>query len=346
MNHIRIIYKRELSFTMKNQQKKSQSFETPILFIIFNRPKTTKEVFKQIRKIKPKQLFIAADGPRKHVPEDKEKCRKAREIVNKVDWDCEVKTLFRNKNLGGPVGIPKAIDWFFSYVEEGIILEDDCVPNQSFFKFCSELLEYYRNDTRVALISGNNFAENLELENNKSYFFSKYAFIWGWATWKSKWENFDFEMKGWPSFLKENQLITRFPRKHARLHWLEKLEQMYKMYKKYGNKKGQHWDRKLNMSIFMNSQLSVMPVFNLVSNIGYGEGSSNFKRRGPFQDLNTKELKFPLTHPLYIANNELIDDEHEKLRFSGNWKQRVIRKIGRFLPEKIKKIYRNYLNRT
>ena len=157
-------------------------FNTPILFIIFNRPDTAKKVFKKIQKIEPKQLFIAADGPRKNKPEDVELCKQTREILNGINWDCELITLLREENVGCKKGPADAISWFFEHVEEGIILEDDCLPSDSFFPFCEELLEKYRYDTRIMHIGGS--IQLPDYENPDSYYFSRLSHVWGWATWK------------------------------------------------------------------------------------------------------------------------------------------------------------------
>lgn len=175
----------------------TKSFNVPILFIIFNRPETTKAVFHEIRKNQPFQLFVAADGPRREIFEDIENCRKVREIIQLIDWECNVQTLFRDENLGCKIAVSSAIDWFFSQVDEGIILEDDCLPDQSFFPFCQELLEKYRYDAKIMMIGGSNFQFN----KNKfeySYYFSRYFHIWGWASWKRAWQFYDVEMKAWP----------------------------------------------------------------------------------------------------------------------------------------------------
>jgi len=155
------------------------SLKAPVLLLIFNRPDTTQLVFNKIRKARPAELYIAADGPRKNQPDDPENCRKAREILRQVDWDCKISTLFREENLGCKIGVSSAIDWFFSEVEEGIILEDDCVPDQSFFQFCQELLARYRDDKRVMMISGDNFQFGRR-RTDYSYYFSQYVHIWGW----------------------------------------------------------------------------------------------------------------------------------------------------------------------
>ena len=161
--------------------KKQYLFEIPVLFLIFNRPDLTKIVFERIREVSPKQMFIAADGPRKEHPEDVEKCESARKIVlDMIGWDCEVKTLFQKKNLGCGLAVSQAITWFFEHVEEGIILEDDCLPDLSFFSYCSTLLEYYKLSPNVMHISGDNFQQGKKRGPN-SYYFSKYIHCWGWA---------------------------------------------------------------------------------------------------------------------------------------------------------------------
>ncbi len=163
----------------------------PILLLIFNRPDHQRQVLEQIRKAQPKQLFIAADGPRLGNERDEIKCAEARKIVHNVDWDCEVNTLFRDENMGCGPAVSSAITWFFENVEKGIILEDDCVPDLSFFRFCYELLEYYKHNKKIMHISGSNFFPNTV---NYSYYFSSYALIWGWATWARAWNHFDFNI--------------------------------------------------------------------------------------------------------------------------------------------------------
>src|SRR4051812_29566436 len=167
---------------------------TPVLFVIFNRPETTRQVFEAIRTAKPSRLYIAADGPRKNKPGEDQKCQEAREIVKAVDWDCEVKTLFSKENLNCGRGPATAFTWFFEHEEEGIILEDDCLPTQSFFRFCQELLERYRYDYRVMHIGGNNFLNGWQRDQDYSYYFSLSGHIWGWATWRRAWQMFDYKL--------------------------------------------------------------------------------------------------------------------------------------------------------
>jgi hypothetical protein len=170
-------------------------FKSPILFLIFNRPDTTKAVFESIKSIKPLKLYIAADGARGNKLGEDLLVEETRAIIQSVDWECEVKTLFRKENLGCKVAVSSAIDWFFENEEQGIILEDDCLPDASFYGFCENLLDYYKNDERVFHISGNNFQDGI-IRGDGSYYFSKYNHSWGWATWRRVWKTYDVNMKG------------------------------------------------------------------------------------------------------------------------------------------------------
>ena len=167
---------------------------SPVLFLIFNRPKTTEQVFSAIKKAQPPRLYIAADGPRSEYSTDSESCDMVRSIATNVDWDCEVKTLFRDQNLGCRLAVSQAISWFFENELEGIILEDDCLPSQSFFWFCQELLELFRNDKRVGAICGF-YSNELDYSPSASYFLSRYMRVWGWAGWRRTFEEYDSLLK-------------------------------------------------------------------------------------------------------------------------------------------------------
>ena len=162
----------------------------PILFLIFNRPQLTARVFAAIREAQPSQLYVAADGPRSNRPGEADLCEQARRVINGVDWPCEVKTLYRQENLGCRQAVSSAITWFFDNVEAGVVLEDDCLPIESFFRFCSELLIRYRDDTRIGMISGNNHGFRI-YDDSLSYSFSKHGAIWGWASWRRAWRLYD-----------------------------------------------------------------------------------------------------------------------------------------------------------
>lgn len=243
--------------------------ELSVLFIIFNRPDTTMRVFEAIAKAKPSRLFVAADGPRMDREGESLLCQQTRDIIKKVDWDCEVKTLFREKNIGCKGAVSSAITWFFEHVEEGVILEDDCLPSESFFSFCSTLLEHYRDDKRVMMISGNNFQDG-KVWGEGSYYFSQLFHIWGWATWRRAWKLYDIDMRLVPEFSKHNLIHDLFVDQNIALHWLDAFSRV-----RTGVIKT--WDYSWVFSCLIQNGLSVVPNRNLVSNIGFGEGATHTK---------------------------------------------------------------------
>jgi len=235
-------------------------FNTAIAFFIFNRPETTQLVFDEIKKIKPKKLFIIADGPRNYVQGEYEKCMGARAIIDTVDWTCDVLKNFSETNLGCKVRISSGISWVFEHVEEAIILEDDCVPDPSFFPFCQIMLKQYSDDKRIMMISGSNFVFENEFFKD-TYYFSQYFPIWGWATWKRAWEKYDIDMVKWPEFKKEKVLDAIFPNKLF-VHYFERIFDDV-----YGGR-DDTWDAQWVFTCLTEGGLCIMPSKNLVSNIG------------------------------------------------------------------------------
>lgn len=268
----------------------STVFQTPILFIIFNRPDTTIKVFEEIRKVKPAILYIAADGPRASKPGEAEKCSEARSITNKVDWPCEVKTLFREQNLGCQQAVSGAISWFFEHVEEGIILEDDCVPAIAFFDFCERLLAKYRHDMRVMQISGNTFLN--QNFGDGDYYFSLLPHIWGWATWKRAWALADIPMATWPEFKKGDYLKEQFPGARYREKWEEYFEDTY-------SGKIDSWGMPWAYSVISNNGLCINPNKNLVSNIGFGANATHTLSENHLANLPIHEMKLQ-KHPTFV----------------------------------------------
>lgn len=255
------------------------AFQTPILFLIFNRPDTTKQVFAKIREVKPKYLYVAADGPRSHKEGEKELCEQTRKIVtDNIDWDCELVTLFREENLGCGKAVSGAITWFFENVEQGIILEDDIMVSQDFFFFCSELLQVYKDNVNVFSITGSNFQDGRRW-GNESYYFTRYAYIWGWATWKRAWEKYDYEMKGLSDFISNKEIEKIFSRTHEQQFWLNHFAQA---------KNIDTWDFQWMFTILKNNGYSVTPNYNLTRNIGFGPNATHTKTE------NTKISSFKL----------------------------------------------------
>jgi len=278
--------------------------KTAVLFLIFNRPDTTEQVFEAIRKAKPPRLYVAADGPRPDKSGEREKCEQVRRIATQVDWDCEIKTLFRDENLGCGKAVSSAITWFFENEEEGIILEDDCLPSQSFFWFCEELLERYRGDMRVMMISGNN--KGVNFFENYSYFFSKYVQIWGWATWRRSWGKYDYKIKKWES-IKEQIGNYIYSPKEIKIR-IKQFDSVY-------NNKFDAWGYQWNFTCLINHGLSILPSLNMISNIGFDDDATHTTTKNDkFSNLDKYEIKLSLNHPDYIIYN----DKFEKLNQPKN----------------------------
>ena len=230
---------------------------TPILFLIFNRPEHTRKVFEAIRRQQPQQLFIAADGPRNNKPGERELCETTREIISQIDWDCKTKTLLRDQNLGCKIAVSRAIDWFFENVDEGIILEDDCLPHDSFFPFCAELLERYRYDDKVMSISGSNLLGRSWKSESQSYFYA-HGGIWGWATWKRAWNLYDAGMTSW--FKPETKALVK-----SNLKTGEWYKFYYSMFESSYNGSLDTWDIQWFYSILINNGLAINPSVNPAS---------------------------------------------------------------------------------
>ncbi len=230
----------------------------PVLFLVFNRPERTRQVFEAIRAAQPSHLFVAADGPRPHRLAEAERCEQVRAIATAVDWPCEVHTLFRESNLGCGRAVSEAISWFFDHVPEGIVLEDDCLPDASFFDFGTALLERYRGDRRVFKIAGTNPVGSWPGFAGANYFFSSYGYSWGWASWRDRWACFDLNIADWPSFERSS---------HARHYPFSR--QRNQGFRATHAGLIDTWDYQWHYTISCNHGLVVIPTINLVRNIGF-----------------------------------------------------------------------------
>lgn len=273
-----------------------------ILFLVFNRPRITEQTFKTIRQSKPKRLYIAADGPRYDLHGEVEKCEEVRQIATAVDWDCKVFTLFRDKHVGCKKAVSSAIDWFFSHEKEGIILEDDCLPSQSFFRYCQELLKRYRSDERIMHISGTNLHFG-KVFGEGSYFFSRYNLIWGWATWRRAWNYYDVEMKSFPAFKKRYDL-------EQILSTYKELSRRMAVYDAVFKNEIETWDFQWHYATRINNGLAIHPNVNLVQNIGFSEGATHTMREKEKVIRNSaQDIDFPLTPPKFILVNRAADED-------------------------------------
>jgi len=283
--------------------------ETAILLLIFNRLETTKKVFSEIRKVKPKKLFIAADGPREEKREEKRKCEEVRKITENINWQCEVKRLYRNKNLGCKRAVSSAIDWFFENVDSGIILEDDCLPNASFFRFCQEMLRKYKEENKIFHIGGDNF-QPLRRQHKNSYYFSKYTHIWGWATWRRAWKYYDVNMKSWPEIKRKGSLNKFWKFYWEKQYWKTIFDATY-------SGKIDTWDYQWLYTAWVNNALSIIPGVNLVRNIGFRSDSTHTSGKSKSFEIKTREMEFPLKHPKSLIENLKGDNYTTRKNFQA-----------------------------
>jgi hypothetical protein len=278
----------------------------PIIFIIFNRPDTTRQVFETIRAAKPEKLLVVADGPRANKPGEAEKCAATREIIDGVDWDCEVQKNFSETNMGCRLRVSSGITWAFEQVDRAIILEDDCVPSSSFFQYCAELLDRYESDERVMMVSGDNHLFG-RATTSDSYYFSRYPHVWGWATWRRAWAKYDLNMTNWPN-IRDRKLFDQYlPRRSERYDWESVFQSVYD-----GNI--DTWDYQWVYSIWANSGLCVAPARNLVSNIGFHAEATHTKGDTVYSSLDAEELEWPLTHPETLLASFDKDQLEARLR--------------------------------
>lgn len=272
--------------------------KSPVLFLIFNRPDYTVRVFEKIREAAPARLYIAADGPRQDVTGEDERCRLSRKIVENIDWPCEVRTLYRKQHLGCKEAVAEAVTWFFENEEEGIILEDDCLPANSFFRFCDEMLNRYRGHVQIRHIGGSNLQQ--QKWGDGSYYFSNLTHAWGWASWRRVWLDYDKDLKEYDAADLEKQLRYLFTEPVIVEQWLEIFERL----------KSGHintWDYQLTFINFIKGGLSVIPNVNLISNIGFGaDATHTFDPANRYANLPVNELS-GIIHPAEIKAQTAAD---------------------------------------
>lgn len=309
-----------------------QQFSEPILFLIFNRLDTTKQVFDVIKTVKPQKLYIAADGYRASKPGEQEVCAAVRDyVISNINWDCKVETFFRNTNLGCKIAVSSAITWFFSHEERGIILEDDCLPSLSFFPFCSQLLERYKNDDKVMTIAGYS-PLNTWANDEESYHFSAYFHCWGWASWRRAWQLYNRDMTQWPAYKKRNRLRELEKGLVFIRYWTAILDDVY-------NGKIDTWDYQFCFTLWDVGAVSITPTQNLITNIGFGEGATHTVDPN-VEAKQRNEIKFPLVHPAKVYRNVKYDKLESKYEFGitlfAEMKRKAIRNA--FIRRTAKKI--------
>ena len=277
------------------------STRSPVLFLVFNRPDTTQRVFDAIRAAQPPRLYVAADGPRAARAGEAERCEAVRRIATAVDWPCELVTLLRTENMGCKMAVSAAITWFFEHEPEGIILEDDCLPDPSFFGYCDALLERYRDDDRVMCVSGDNFIAP-HWQPDHSYYFSRYAHIWGWASWARAWKHYEVDLNAESGESIEAVLARTFPAESSlRAHW-------YGVLLDVAMGRIDTWDYQWTYALMRRGGLSCVPCSNLISNVGFGPGATH--TIGPesrLAGLPIAGLNLPMVHPSQVHRADKAD---------------------------------------
>lgn len=297
------------------------NFNTPVLLMVFNRPRTTKRVFEAIRKIKPARLYIAADGARNDAAGEKEIVESVREIVDiGIDWPCDVKKLYRKKNIGCGKAISEAISWFFENENKGIILEDDTLPESDFFRFCEDLLNKYENDERIMHISGCTFLPQ-SMTPKDSYYYSELPFIWGWATWKRSWKHYSYSFDFEPSFNFDTFLRKKLTSKKKYNYWKKPVIDIL-------SGKMDTWDFQWTLTCWWKNGICIVPAKNLVKNIGFGEqGTHTNGSEAITQTQITENLHWPLSDPAEIKLNKTADDYIHNTYFNASIWKRIYSKL-------------------
>ncbi|WP_020601970.1 hypothetical protein [Spirosoma spitsbergense] len=282
-----------------------QAFDVPVLFILFNRPQHARHVLERLRQIKPAQLFVAIDGPRDGVADDIKNVELCLALLDEIDWPCNVAKLIRDRNLGCKLAVSQAIDWFFLQVEEGIILEDDCLPDITFFDFCRVLLDKYTHDDRVMHIGGCNLYKQNKW-GTSSYFFTSIPHIWGWATWRRAWSKYDVNIAEYPNYIKSNEFKKRVLTAGSRRFWERTFEDVF-----VGRLNT--WDFQWVFAVWVNGGLCITPNQNLISNIGFDNTATHTVIATDMANLKT----FPILVEKIIFPTKIeLNEEATKYAFS------------------------------
>ena len=285
--------------------------DAPLLLIAWRRPHTLRQVIDAIRPVAPTRLFVACDGPNPERPGEAEKVAATRAVIeHEIDWPCQIERLYSDVNQGCRLGVSRAITWFFEQVEEGIILEDDCVPHPGFFHYCTTLLERYRHDTRVWCISGNNF-QNGQWRGDGSYYFSRYNHCWGWASWRGCWQRYDADLCQWPALRDSGLLDTIFEDPLECNYWCRIWQRLLE------EGKPDSWAYRWTFTCMANGGLTALPNRNLVSNVGFGDDATH--TTGAAINTAISEGVDPTRHPSFLLRDAAADCYTYVHVFGGKW---------------------------
>ncbi|MGE3949411.1 MAG: glycosyltransferase family 2 protein [Blastocatellales bacterium] len=317
------------------------SLDTPVAFFIFNRPDLTEIVFKSIAEAKPRKLFVIADGPRNE--EESIKCRQARDVIEKVDWDCEVIKRYSDVNLGCGKNISSGISWVFDNADKAIIIEDDTLPVPTFYDFCDTLLNYYYDDERIMHISGTNVQMGQQ-RTSYSYYFSKYNHGCAWATWRRAWKYYDYDMKSWPEFKKQGLLQQICEDQIEVEFWLRIFDNMS------SEDRIDTWDYQMNYSMWSQGGLAILPSVNMTTNLGFRADATHtiVDDGNPIANLPSHDIE-QIDHPPFVVRHREADKYTFDYIYGGNSLRKASQapvSISSILLNKTVNIYRNILQKN
>lgn len=272
----------------------------PVVLIVFNRPELTARSFECVRAAKPNELFIISDGPRENITLDIQLCGEVRKLVQEVDWNCKTHFVFSDTNLGLKKRVSSGLNYVFDKVDQAIILEDDCIPHADFFNFCRDLLEKYKDDHRVSVITGNNFQKG-NWRGDASYYFSRYNHCWGWATWKRAWEFYDGNISFWPAWKISEEWKKLFNNPNERKYWESIFDDVFQ-----GKKNS--WAYPWTACVWKNNGLTATPNRNLVSNIGFEKRATNTKSSSNWLSNIPSSSLSGIIHPKTVFRCYSADD--------------------------------------
>jgi len=302
--------------------------KTPVAMMVFNRPENTRRVFAAIAVVRPTHLLLIADGPRASHPGEAERCEQVREIVTAVTWPCQVETNFASENMGCRARVISGLNWVFSLVEEAIILEDDCLPDQSFFPFCAELLERYRDQNQIGFIAGFNPMEK-SFPFRYSYYYSLITWCWGWATWRRAWQQYDEHLHTWPEVKDADLLSLIFPDERIVAYWSRIFDAMYE------RTGPDTWDYQWVYTCWTRNWLSILPRNNLIQNTGFGVDATHTSIAEPDFILPAGTVIFPLEHPPAIIASTAFAMQMQKRFYARNIPRRVLRRLQMLFQSRV-----------
>ena len=283
-------------------------FKTPILILVYNRSKNLNKLINLLRKIRAKNIYVSFDGPKKNQT-DIDKCNNVKKNIENIDWKCNLYKNFLNTNNGCKLGVSKGLEWFFSKVDRGIIIEDDCKPSQDFFIFSEWALIKYKKKNKIGGITGNNFLKN-KINITETFYYSKYAHCWGWATWRRTWEKYDKDIKFWKRYKSSKSWNNYFSHNIEKRYWEKIFNNVY-------NKMLDSWAYPWMLGIWKNNQLIITPKKNLVLNVGFSRDATHTNSRFHNFQYKTFKIKKPYYAPKKIEVNKIADNYVFKNHYKG-----------------------------